>query len=87
VGDIGGFGDKLDRLEELGLVGRQDKEILKIAVEAGHAATHRGYAPEAENVNQVMDIVEHLIEAIYVLGGAAKRLKKAVPKGDSRSEK
>jgi hypothetical protein len=35
--------------------------------------------PSPEQLDQVMDIVEHLLEAVYVLDGAAAALRKSTP--------
>jgi hypothetical protein len=74
-----GFPQKLNMLQDRGLLNKQDREILEAAIEAGHAAAHRAYSPSAEDVNRIIDIVEHLIESLYVLGPVAAKLKKTVP--------
>jgi hypothetical protein len=79
IDDIGGFGEKLDKFEAEGLVGRKDRKVLEAALDAGHAAVHRGHCPDAKQVNQVMDIVEHLVQSVYVLGEEAEELRKSVP--------
>jgi hypothetical protein len=79
LGDIGGFKEKLGKFETQGLIGRKDREVLEAALDAGHAATHRGHCPDAKQVNQAMDIVEHLVQAVYVLGKEAEALRKSVP--------
>jgi len=80
VGDRGTFGEKLDALSSKGYVSTLNRQFLEAALEAGHAATHRGHEPTAEDVNRVMDIIENLLQAVYVLKGAADKLKKATPK-------
>jgi hypothetical protein len=79
VGDIGGFAAKLKKLVTDGYLGSQDKEILEAALEAGHAAAHRGHAPSPQNVNHVMDIVENLLQK-YALRNAAAKLSKTTPR-------
>jgi len=79
VGDAGTFSWKLKKFEDLGFVGRRDREILEAALDAGSAAAHRGYRPKPEQLDQVMDIVEHLLEAVYVLDSAAAALRKSTP--------
>jgi hypothetical protein len=81
-----GFPEKLDMVQERGLLSRQDRQILEAAIEAGHGAAHRAYAPRAEDVNKIIDIVEHLLESLYVLGPVGEKLKSTVPprKGKSR---
>ncbi len=79
VGDIGSFAEKLKRLQEEGYLSKRNREILDAALDAGHAAAHRGYSPDREGVNAVMDIVENLLHATYVLGRVAEQIKKATP--------
>ena len=80
VGDVGSFKRKLDALQTRGYLGQVGREILEPALEAGHAASHRGHAPKPKEVNRVMDIIENLLQSIYVLEPAAKVLKKITPK-------
>ena len=79
VGNAGSFGSRLETLEALGFVGRQNRGILEAALDAGSAAAHRAYNPTTENLSQVMDIVENLLESVYVLEKAAAAIRKATP--------
>lgn len=78
-GDKGTFPGKLDELEKQGFIGTKNREVLEAALEAGSAASHRGYLPSTDDMNGVMDIVENLLQAIYHLKGLADNLKKATP--------
>jgi hypothetical protein len=79
VGDNGPFEQRLNRLEESGVVGRKDRELLETALEAGHAASHRGYQPTIDTLNHVMDIVEHLLQSQYVLPAEAAKVAESTP--------
>jgi len=72
-------------LEGEGYVGRKKREFIAAALEAGNAAAHRGIAPDAKNLNRVMDIVESLLESVYVLGEAAAELRKVTPRRERRA--
>ncbi|MGE6387398.1 DUF4145 domain-containing protein [Pseudomonas sp. NPDC078416] len=78
VGDIGGFVKKLNKLVTDGHLGRQDRDILEAALEAGHAAAHRGHLPTSDQITHVMDIVENLLQK-KALQGSAAALKKGTP--------
>ncbi|WP_455927318.1 DUF4145 domain-containing protein [Pseudomonas capeferrum] len=78
VGDIGGFDKKLNKLVTDDHLGGQDKDVLKTALEAGHAASHRGHLPSPSEINHVMDIVENLIQK-KALQRSAAELKKGTP--------
>lgn len=78
LGDIGGFEQKIKKLESDGLISKPNKELLEVALEAGHAAAHRGHKAQAKEVNQVIDIVENLLNS-YTLKDVAKNLKEKTP--------
>lgn len=79
VGDVGTFTDKLKKLESQGFISQKNREVLDAALDAGSAAAHRGYAPKMAEVHAVMDIVENLLQAIYVLDKVAAEIKKNIP--------
>ena len=58
---------------------------LDAALDAGHAASHRGHCPNHEELDHVMDIVESIIVQMYVLPEAGKRLKHSIPPRKKRS--
>lgn len=79
VGDVGTFGDKLKKLEALGFISSHNREVLSAALDLGSAVSHRGHVPNPEDANAVMDIVENLLHAVYVLPGMAERLRTNTP--------
>lgn len=79
VGDQGTFTKKLDALVEAELIAKKSRDFLEAALDAGHAAAHRGHQPSEAEVSHVMDIVENLLQAVYVLEPAATELKKSTP--------
>ncbi len=84
VGDVGGFGQKLKGLEKEGFVSSKNRKVLETVLDAGSAAAHRGYAANTADVDIVMDIVENLLQAVYVLHDAAEKLKKSTPPRPTR---
>jgi hypothetical protein len=84
VGDVGRFDQKLDALQKEELVGKRQREILEAALEAGNAASHRGHCPTSQQLNQVMDIVEGILQQIYVLPELANDLRKSTPQRKKR---
>lgn len=79
VGDVGTFDEKLKKLEGLGVISVINRDVLSAALDVGHAAAHRGHAPKIDDVNAVMDIVENLLHAVYVLPDEAVKLKLTTP--------
>jgi hypothetical protein len=80
VGDKGTFSEKLNALTSKGYISALNREFLEAALEAGHAATHRGHVPSVENINRAMDIIENLVQTVYVLKRDADELRKTTPK-------
>lgn len=78
VGDIGGFARKLSELEGKGILSRVNREFIEVALEAGHAAAHRGHRLKKTEVNQVFDIVENLLQS-KVLQEATASLRSRIP--------
>jgi hypothetical protein len=77
--DRGSFEAHLDELRKLGLVTDEGRDVLAAALEAGHAAMHRGYVVKPYQLDIVMDIIETLLLSIYVLPKQSKDLKVGIP--------
>ena len=73
------FADKLFELVQCGKIGCDEKETLKILTDAGSAAAHRGWKPEPEQLDTMMNIIEAFIYRAFILHAAAKRLQDNVP--------
>jgi len=65
------FNKNLDSLFQSGYINSNQKEVLRSALEVGHAAAHRGYIPSMEDIDEVKDIMYHLLVSVY--GNNAKR--------------
>lgn len=61
VGDQGTFSLGLESLVKKHLISEKQCTSLIAAIGAGHAAAHRSYRPEIEDLHIVMDIIENLI--------------------------
>ncbi|SRR6266568_6944483 len=79
IGDVGTFEQKLDALESRGLVSTVNRDFLRAALDAGSAAAHRGHKSSATKVTHVMDIVENLLQTVYVLPSATEALRSTTP--------
>lgn len=74
VEDHGSFAKNLEKFHEDGFISKVQLDALGPLIDAGHATTHRGYQPTSADVNVVMDILENVLESIYVTSARAKRL-------------
>lgn len=83
VGASGSFQQRLEKLTQRGFIGTKNANLLAAALDAGHAATHRAYSPSPETLDEIMDILENLIQAIYVLPAAMREIRKHTPRRPS----
>lgn len=86
VGDQDSFGKGLDALVDKDIVSKRDREVIKPAIDAGHASAHRGHKPSSNDVNIVIDIVERMIHA-EILAEQAEALKKTTPQRKPPTDK
>jgi hypothetical protein len=80
------FEAKLNSLLSEGKIRASEKDTLNVLVDAGSAAAHRGWQPDAEQLDVQMDILEEFIFNSLVLPARAKtkadkveKLRQAVP--------
>lgn len=84
TGSSDGFEAKIRQLTKNGFLCARDSEILSAAIDAGHAAAHRGHCPSQINTASVLDIVENLLHK-EVLAGNAETLRKNIPARSKRT--
>lgn len=75
VGDAGSFKANLAAFEREGFISRVQKEAIEPVIEAGHASMHRGFKASRIDVEALMDVVENLIEAIYISKHRVEKIK------------
>lgn len=79
IGDVGTFKAKLQKLVDGNYISSASKDLLEIALEYGHAAIHRNYQPNKDELNGVLDIIENLLHT-EALKDKTVELKKNMPK-------
>lgn len=79
VGDHGSFGKNLEAMKNKGYLSVKNCEYLDVAFDAGSASAHRSHNPDQDQINTVMDIVENMLQSLFVLEKKAKALKGAIP--------
>jgi hypothetical protein len=87
------FEKKLDALVTSGRIGKLDKARLEMVVDAGSASAHRGWQPLPEDLETMMDVLEHFIYESFVaparkekLDAKAAKVKKTVPPRGPKSK-
>ena len=80
--------EKVDALESKGFLTRPQAELLHEERYIGNAALHEITPPAAPDLEDGLDIVEGLLNTLYVLPEKAERLRKArQAKGKARTKK
>ncbi|MEO6002294.1 MAG: DUF4145 domain-containing protein [Opitutus sp.] len=79
AGDQGTFAKNLKKFEELGFIGKMQAAVVGSMLEAGHASIHRAFIPKRTDIVTLVDILEGVLELIYVHVPKADELKKRIP--------
>jgi hypothetical protein len=87
VGRLGTFKSRLEALQAKGFIGRANRELLGAALDFGSLPAHGAYAPSSDVVNQIMDIIENLLHAIYISTKSLKKIKRSAPRPAVRRSK
>lgn len=74
------FAKKLQALVDKGEIAVRDKAVLDPLVEAGNAAAHRAWTPNAEELTTMLLILEALVHRAFVLSKRVRALKRRTPK-------
>jgi hypothetical protein len=77
IGDQGSFKNKLQKLVDQKYISDSSRELLEVALEYGHATIHRGYQPNKDEINGVLDIIENILHS-EALKAKTKDLKISV---------
>jgi hypothetical protein len=70
----------IDEFHKAGYLSKRQALSLGVIIEAGHAAIHRGWKPNDDDVSTLLNITETLIETVYLHEDRARDLDKRVPR-------
>jgi hypothetical protein len=79
----------LQKLADLGASGKisvDEETTLRILVDAGSAAAHRGWRPDLTELSVMIDAVESFLHRSFVIGEALTLLKASLPPKPRRYE-
>jgi hypothetical protein len=85
VEDVGTFAQKLETLQTKGVISQRNRKVLEAALDAGHAAVHRAWAPKLAHVHSVLDIVANLLQSVYLLDELAAEIRGSTPQRKPKS--
>lgn len=80
VGDKGSFSKNLGAFEAAGYISAKQRPIIEGVLEVGHATIHRQHRPKREQLVMLIDILETLLQLLYVHPEQLKDLRKTTPK-------
>ncbi len=78
------FKDKLDDLQSGGWIGDTEKEILDVVIDAGSAAAHRGWSPDAAEAALLITVLEVFLQKVFIVEKKALVLKTSIPPKPAR---
>lgn len=79
VGDKPNFKKKIEAMQNLGHLSAVESSAITIAFDAGSASIHRGYLIEQRNLDNLIEIMEHLLRKQYRLDQAAQEIFNSTP--------
>lgn len=78
LGDHGGFAQKLESFSPH-YVSYQQREMIERVLNVGHAATHRAYKPKIEDVHLILNIVESVLQQLYIYPCSIETIDPNIP--------
>jgi hypothetical protein len=79
VGDKGTFKAGLAAFLATGHISTRHADSLVSVLDAGHAAIHRGWLPSQRDVAILLDVMESVVESVYLHEVGAQELAQRVP--------
>lgn len=78
IGDNGSFKKNINKFQDAGYISTIQRESIEHILEAGHAAIHRSHVPDIGELIAALQIVEGLIEVLYINPDRSKWISKNV---------
>ncbi|WP_339695750.1 DUF4145 domain-containing protein [Celeribacter baekdonensis] len=80
------FAEKLADLQNGGWIGTTEHDILEVITDAGNAAAHRGWAPDAKEIAQLLYAMEVFLQRAFIVGQKALSIKGSIPPKPTRQK-
>ena len=74
------------RLVTSGHIGKVDQSRLETSLDASSASAHRGWRPKAEDLNTMMEVLEHFVHDAFVAPGRKTRLDADIAKMKKKAQ-
>ena len=80
IGDNNSFRNNLNKFQSEGYISKMQRESVEHILEAGHAAIHRSHEASQGELIAALEIVEGLIETLYINPNKSKWISRNVKK-------
>ena len=80
ISEQGTFTKNLSKFEEAGFISRIQRDRIESVLEVGHATIHRAYSPNEKDIKTLLDITEHLVEAVYLHEDQILAVSRRIPR-------
>jgi len=87
IGDQRSFRENLQKFADEGYIAKRHLPVIERVLDAGHATIHRNYQPDNEQLVVLVDVLEGLINSLYVQPAKAAALKAKIPPKPPRQPK
>jgi hypothetical protein len=85
-GDYGPFETKLQEMVNQGHIGTKERDSFNTIIEAGSAASHRGYMPNRVLLGLMLKSMDNLVYRQYIANPMPKTFSSHIPPKPSRAE-
>jgi hypothetical protein len=79
VGDVGDFPKKLSEMVAKGHLTQKQSDMLATIIDAASATAHRGFKPEQQLLEEMVNMMETTIRDHYLTGPSLKRMQTIIP--------
>jgi hypothetical protein len=79
VGDTGSFESKMAAMAEQGHISIRQQDMLATVIDAGSAASHRGFQPPRDLLEQMLAVMESIVRDHFITNPMLGSLKKQIP--------
>lgn len=87
IGNEGTFANKLDRFANEDHISKKHSDLLSKVIDVGNASAHRGHFPSTAELSACLDVLNHLLEQIYVLNPKVDKVSESTPKREAGKAK
>jgi hypothetical protein len=85
--DRGSFVKNIDAFQAKGYLSVRQRHVIESILEAGHASIHRNWDPDPKDLDVLLDVIESVIESVYLHEHRSQDLEGRLPRRPSRQRR